>query len=319
MAHVNCSDLAPGLRLEGQFLQTLNAFRNHTLLNVVGIGSWAFFKALPSRPLGGEKVRIQRPDGSTLPATLYKGKGYRKNDGPRYAVLWLHGGGYAIGAPNMIKLALAQKILDRFNCILLAPDYTLSWKAPYPAAIHDCYTALLWLKDHAAMYGVTEEKLIVGGESAGGGLTAALTLYARDHGFRDIGLQIPLYPMLDCLPTETNQNNDAPNWNSTNNDLAWAMYLGDTSPADAEKYASPARETDYTGLPPAVSFVGSVEPFYREDVTYFQNLEAAGVPVRFRVFDRCFHAFDMMQPFAKVSREATQWSLTAIEELLKEL
>ena len=223
MAHVSRSDMAPGLRLEGVALQKLDLFRNQTILSSLGFLSWAFFRLIPSKWLGGETVSIAGRGGKTVRATVFKGKGYEKNEGPRFAVLWIHGGGFVLGGPNMMPMTFAKKLLDTFNCILLMPDYSLTWKAPHPAQIEECWASLLWLRDHANDYGVTKEKLIVGGESAGGGLTAALCLYARDHGSRDIGLQIPLYPMLDCLPTKTNCDNDAPVWNSVANDIAWAL------------------------------------------------------------------------------------------------
>lgn len=95
------------------------------------------------------------------------------------------------------------------------------------------------------------DKIFVGGNSAGGGMTAALTLYARDRGEVNIAFQMPLYPMLDDRPTETSKNNDAPVWNTKSNIAAWELYLGGDYGTDrVSKYAAPARETDFSGLPP---------------------------------------------------------------------
>lgn len=74
--------------------------------------------------------------------------------------------------------------------------------APFPAALEDCYLALLWLKENGEKYGMRRDKIFVGGNSAGGGMTAALTLYARDKGEVNIAFQMPLYPMLDDRPTK---------------------------------------------------------------------------------------------------------------------
>lgn len=90
------------------------------------------------------------------------------------------------------------------------------------------------------------DKIFVGGNSAGGGMTAALTLYARDKGEVNIAFQMPLYPMLDDRPTKTSKNNDAPVWNTKSNIAAWKLYLGDDYGTDrVSKYAAPARETDF--------------------------------------------------------------------------
>lgn len=313
MAHVDCSKLAKGLRLEGKVLQALHPFRNTLILKAAGMGSVAFFKAIPVKLLGGEMVKVPKPGGHVNVA-VYKGKGYRKGNGPTVGILWLHGGGFIMGGPTMIAMTVARKLLNTLNCVMVVPDYTLAWKAPYPAAIHDCWATLVWMKEHASELGITAPKLVIGGESAGGGLTAGLSLYARDHGFGDIGLQLPLYPMIDCLPTETNVGNDAPNWDSRANDLAWRLYLGAEPSEATEKYASPSRETDYAGLPRTVTFVGSVEPFNAEVRKYVEDLRSAGVDVAFREFEGCFHAFDMMQPFAPVSREGTKWFLSEVQK-----
>ena len=94
--------------------------------------------------------------------------------------------------------------------MIVAPDYRLSVEKPYPAALEDCYAALLWLKDHASSLGDRENQLMVGGYSAGGGLAAALAIYARDNGEVSIAFQIPIYPMLDDRKiTGSSRDNDA--------------------------------------------------------------------------------------------------------------
>ena len=130
------------------------------------------------------------------------------------------------------------------------------------------------------------DKIFVGGNSAGGGMTAALTLYARDRGEVNIAFQMPLYPMLDDRPTKTSKNNDAPVWNTKSNIAAWKLYLGDDYGTDmVSKYAAPARETDFSGLPPTLTFIGSIDPFLAETKSYVEALRAAGVPVEFRIFE----------------------------------
>lgn len=209
--------------------------------------------------------------------------------------------------------------------MVLTPSYRLSGEAVYPAALEDCYASLLYLKKHAEELGVNSSQIMVGGESAGGGLTAALCMYARDKGQVRIAYQMPLYPMIDDRDTPSSQDNHAPVWNTKRNHAAWKMYLGDLyngkqnvgqsgQVAPTEKnvpaYAAPARQTDYTNLPPAYTFVGDVEPFYCETLTYIENLQKAGIEAQVDVYPGCFHAFDMLLPFLKVSRKA----IAAFEE-----
>lgn len=253
-----------------------------------------------------KQIKIPRP-GHNLSSPSLRLCVYRPKEKREKApgLLWIHGGGYAIGIPeldgNFIK-----SFIQESGCIVVAPDYCLSTEAPYPAALEDCYTALLWLKDNAASLGVRPDQLMVGGDSAGGGLTAALCIYARDKKEVSIAFQMPLYPMLDDrMITESSQNNDAPVWNTKSNENGWRLYLGELYGTDkVPAYAAPARLTDYHDLPPAFTFVGSIEPFCDETITYMEQLKAAGIPAEYKVFQGCFHAFDIMAKKAGPAKEA---------------
>jgi acetyl esterase/lipase len=100
------------------------------------------------------------------------------------------------------------------------------------------------------------------------------------------------------------RDNDAPLWSARHNRVAWDLYLGGLSEDQVPKYAAPARETDYSGLPPTTTFVGDLDPFRDETLAYVANLRAAGVPVECRVFEGCFHGFDLIQPDTTPGRAA---------------
>ncbi|WP_202813290.1 alpha/beta hydrolase [Lacticaseibacillus camelliae] len=244
----------------------------------------------------------QRPDGSRLriivaqpmqPKPLATG------------VLWLHGGGYAMEIPE-IDLSYARHVQAVSNAVVVMPDYRLSTEAPYPAALDDAYLALRWMNDHHAALGINPEQLFVAGESAGGGLTAALTLYARDQGEIPIAFQMPLYPMLDDRPTASSAENDAPIWNTKSNANAWRLYLGAAYRTDhVSPYAAPARATDYRNLPPTYTFVGTIEPFYQETLTYIKHLQDAGVAAHCDVYDGWFHGVDIVAPKTAIAKKAT--------------
>jgi acetyl esterase/lipase len=85
------------------------------------------------------------------------------------------------------------------------------------------------------------------------------------------------------------------------------MYLGDLHrTANIPKYASPSEETDFSGLPPAYTFVGTIEPFYDETVRYFNNLRRAGVSAEVTIYEGCYHAFDQICPKADISQIAVK-------------
>ena len=255
---------------------------------------------LPDREICVRTLRIPTAHGS-IPALLLSP---RTAPADATGVLWLHGGGYAVGMKEMVHMSRAVGLVKRFGAVVLAPGYRLSLQAPYPAALDDCYAALLYLKEQAAALGIRPDQLMVGGESAGGGLCAAVCIRARDTGEVNVAFQMPLYPMLDDRDTETSRDNHGRVWNTRRNHLAWRLYLRGRDRADLPPYAAPARLTDFSGLPPAYSFVGDGEPFYAETVRYFAQLRAAGIPAELDIYHTDLHAFDMMQPKTALSRQA---------------
>jgi acetyl esterase/lipase len=220
-------------------------------------------------------------------------------------VLWIHGGGYQSGSSRDVYLTRALSLVVKFGMILVAPDYRLSRRHPYPAGLQDCYAALLWMKDHADELNIRTDQIMVGGESAGGGMTAALCMLARDRRTVNIAFQMPLYPMLDDRDTDSSRDNHAHNWNTKRNHKAWKRYLRDAYGTEiVSPYAAPARCTDYRGLPPCYTYVGDIEPFRDETVNYVKNLQDAGIRAEVDIYPNWFHAYDILVPAAKESREA---------------
>lgn len=258
----------------------------------------------------------RKKDGSRIRVRVYKPL---KNDNPSHdkqsldkklpALLYLHGGGYVLGVPEIAHSQISGFLRTR-DCVVIAPDYRKSVDHPYPAALDDAYDTLVWIKENADELGIRSDQIMVGGHSAGGGLTAATCLYARDQKEVNVAFQMPIYPMIDDRMTNPSAtNNTAPLWDSKNNQIGWDLYLK----ALKEKglpipiYAAPSRSTDYTNLPPAITFVGDIEPFKDETVEYVDNLKKAGVAVKFEMYEGCYHGFETVVPKAKVSRAATQF------------
>lgn len=136
---------------------------------------------------------------------------------------------------------------------------------------------------------------MVGGESAGGGLCAAVCIKARNTGAVNLAFQMPLYPMLDDRDTEGSRNSHGRVWNPRKNHLAWRCYPRGPDRQNLSPYAAPARLTDFTGLPPAYTFVGNGEPFYAETVHYIESLQVCGIPAELDVYPSDTHAF---QPYS---------------------
>ena len=187
-------------------------------------------------------------------------------------VMWIHGGGYMTGMKEMAYIGRAADRVRNHGAVVIAPGYHLSLFHPYPTALYDCYATLLYIKDHAKELGINPDQIMVGGESAGGGLTAAISMFARDKGEVKVAFQMPLYPMIDNYDTDSSKNNHSKVWNTKRNHQAWAVYLRKDAKKDVSPYAAPARQTDYSNLPPAYTFVCTAEPFYCETLKYIMIL-----------------------------------------------
>lgn len=252
-------------------------------------------------------IRVQKiciPSGARrIPALVLSPE---ELSAPATGVLWIHGGGYISGMKEMVYISRAVELVKSFGAVVVSPGYRLAPFSPYPAAIDDCYAALLYMKEHAAELGVREDQLMVGGESAGGGLCAAVCIKARDTGEVNVAFQMPLYPMLDDRDTETSRDNHGRVWNTWKNHFGWRCYLRGTDRETLPPYAAPARVENMEGLPPAYTFVSTGEPFYAETLEYIRRLKDCGIPASADVYETDMHAFDMMRPKDALSIEAAR-------------
>ena len=257
------------------------------------------------KPCPGIRVqKIYIPSGARrVPALVLSPEA---RSAPATGVLWIHGGGYISGMKEMVYISRAVELVKSFGAVVVSPGYRLAPFSPYPAAIDDCYAALLYMKERAAELGIREDQLMVGGESAGGGLCAAVCIRARDTGKVNVAFQMPLYPMLDDRDTETSRDNHGRVWNTWKNHFGWRCYLHGADRETLPPYAAPARAENMAGLPPAYTFVSTGEPFYAETLEYIRRLNDCGIPASVDVYETDMHAFDMMRPKDALSIEAAR-------------
>lgn len=223
----------------------------------------------------------------------------------RPVILHFHGGGLVSGAPSN-DIAKLQDLAVAQGCIVVSVDYRLAPETRFPGARDDNYAALLWLHANGATLGADPQRIVLLGESAGGGHVAQLALHARDQGEVAIKAQIMLYPMLD---DRTGASHAAPAhigafmWTPALNRYGWRSYLGaEPGAPDAPPGAVPAREADLSGLPPTWIGVGALDLFVHEDIIYAQRLVSSGVPTELVVAPGAVHGFNELAPTAAVSR-----------------
>lgn len=255
--------------------------------------------------------------GRPVPVRVYRP---RDADDPVPALLWLHGGGYVLGdayQDQKANLALVREL----GIAIASVDYRLAPEDPFPAATDDAYAALRWLHGSADELGVRADRLAVGGASAGGGLAAGVALMAVDRAEVPLAFQLLIYPMLDDRTVVRPGLDDSAcrMWTAPSNRFGWGAYLG-TEPGVGEvsAYAAPARREDLTGLPPAWLGVGSCDLFHDEDVDYAGRLTTAGVACELHVTPGGYHAFDLLQAKAGVSRAFRAGYVSALRAALFE-
>lgn len=239
------------------------------------------------------RVKIYRPANTTA------------SDEKLPPMLYTHGGEYIMGSPDAVDADLAKYVECR-HCVIVAPAYRTAFIKPYPAAFDDCYMTLLWMRDNGDELGIDTTKFMIAGHSAGGGLTAAVTLKARDTKDVNVAFQMPFYPMIDDQqPYDSARSIDVVGWNSKTNKFGWESYLKDLHERNAEipTYAAAARNTDYNNFPPTITSVGEYEAFYWETLTYVESLKKAGIEVAFKEFKGATHAPDFSVPDTQLAQD----------------
>lgn len=230
------------------------------------------------------KVRIYRPVDAT---------------GTLPGIYFIHGGGMILGDIDG-EDAVATSVCEQVDAVVVSVEYRLAPEHPYPAPVEDCYAGLAWMARHAAELRVDPDRLAVYGGSAGGGLTIAISMLARDRAFPALRFQMPIYPMIDDRneTPSSHEITDIGLWDRAGNIEAWKWYLGDGKP---DQYAAPARAEDLAGLPPTYIDVGTLDLFRDEDITFAMRLMAAGIPTELHVSPGAYHAAEVFAPAAPLS------------------
>ncbi len=263
----------------------------------------------PMAPGAGVEIReivVTGPTGAPDVSMRVFAPSALMNDAP--ALLWLHGGGLVLGAPEQDD-ATNSAFARELGITVAAVRYRLAPQHPAPAALEDAYAGLLGLVARAGDLHVAPDRIAIGGASAGGGIAAALALLAHDRGEVRPAFQLLVYPMLD--DRTVTRGGPAPRnarmWTPKSNRFAWTAYLGSAvGGPEVSPYAAAARRTDLTGLPPAWIGVGSLDLFHDEDVDYANRLRAAGVDCELLVIPGAFHGFDAVFRNAGVTRDFHQ-------------
>jgi acetyl esterase len=232
-------------------------------------------------PAGQIPVRIYTPAGS----------------GPFPVLVFFHGGGWVICDLDTHD-GLCRSLANGSGCVVVSVDYRLAPEHKFPAAPEDCYAATIWVASHTAEINGDASRVAIGGDSAGGNLTAVVAQIARDKGGPTLAFQLLIYPATDFGMKSRSIEENAEGYYLTRDDMHWFRDHYLNSEADkASPLASPMRAASLKGLPPALIITAEFDPLRDEGEAYGHKLEAAGVPVKISRHDGMIHGFLSMAVF----------------------
>lgn len=230
---------------------------------------------------------IPGPDGG-VPARLHRPAGRHTDTLP--LLIWFHGGGWVVGSIDSHE-PVARALCRDTEVAVLNVGYRLAPEHPFPAAFDDALAAFRWAHSNAAELGVDPARIAVGGDSAGGNLSAAVSLAARDGGPVP-AFQLLIVPAVDLVHDSASFDRFADGYFLTRRHMDW--YKDHYLPRHEDRHdprASPLLADDLSGLPPAYIAVAGFDPLRDEGRAYAARLRSAGVPVTLTEHRSAVHPF----------------------------
>lgn len=227
---------------------------------------------------GAIPLRVYRPAGSRA-GTLLPG------------LVYFHGGGFVSGSIAAYD-NLCRRLSNASGCAVISVDYRLAPEHKFPAPVDDAYAATCWVAANAKSLGVDAARLGTGGDSAGGTLSALVSLRARDQNGPALRHQLLIYPATDLQALTESHRRRAEGYFLTAALIAYVFGSYVRSATDrSDPRASPLLAQSHAKLPPAHVLVCGFDPLMDEGLAYAEKLRRAGVPVTLRQMDDQIHGF----------------------------
>lgn len=259
--------------------------------------------SLPLGDGGAIALRLYRPVAST--------------GTPQPALVYYHGGGWVIGDLDTHDV-LCRNLALQSGCVVVAVDYRLGPEHRFPAAVDDSVAAFRWVAAQASALGLDATRLAVGGDSAGGNLSAVVCLALRDAGDAvQPRFQLLIYPATDMRAGAPSHQTNGQGYLLTADTIAYfrGHYIADAAQW-SDWRASPLLHPTLAGLPPALVLTAGFDPLRDEGLLYADALSAAGVPCQYVCFERQVHGFITMNKVLTEARTATALCAQAVRAAL---
>ena len=235
-----------------------------------------------------EDFTLPARDGHRLPARLYA----PRSNSALPVLLYLHGGGFTVGSLATHDV-LCRQLSRHGHCAVVSLDYRLAPEHRFPTAVNDSWDALNWLHQHAPTLGLDAARLAVGGDSAGGTLSAVCALMARDAGLK-LRLQLLFYPGCGARQDTASHHRFAEGFMLDKATIDW-FFDGYIDAKDRSDWRfAPGNAPEHSGLAPAWIGLAECDPLVDEGVHYADTLRMAGVPVDLEIYQGVVHGFITM-------------------------
>lgn len=273
--------------------------------------SWDDFKG-ETIEVGSVVNRIIKTSKRNTPIRIY----YPKVEGVHPVFIWIHGGGFVLGNIEGYD-SICRKITNHVNCAVVSIDYGLSPEYKFPEPVEECYQITKWIFENAKEINIDPNKIAIGGDSAGGNLSAVISQLSRDRREFSIVYQVIINAVLDLFG-ETKPRSRAENaegYRLTTKGIEWFMqqYLSDLKDAK-NPLASPLLANNFEGLPAACIITSEYDPLRDEGEHYAQCLSESGIEVCLKRYGGIIHGFFNMQKTLEEARDALNLVCTKLNE-----
>lgn len=281
-------------------------------------GGRAMFRALCEMvdakdvPIGKiENSTIPGPAGE-IPVRIYTPVNAAAGALP--CLVYYHGGGWVIGDLETHEGA-CRLLANGAGCRVISVDYRLAPEHPFPAGPEDCYAAVKWVSANAAQLGIDAKRIAVGGDSAGGNLSAAVAQMARDRGGPAIAFQLLIYPATDMALQTPSRKENAVGYFLEEKTMKYFYDLYVPKGTDENNpYLSPLRTKSFAGLPAAYVITAQFDVLRDEGRLYAEKMQAAGVKVKLVNYEGLIHGFFTMSGAVPAARSAIADAAKALKE-----
>jgi acetyl esterase/lipase len=264
----------------------------------------------PARDIEIANVALPIANGRAIPVRTYK---------PRLpnrlvpTLVYFHMGGCVIGDLGTCHV-FCSHIASRTSCLVVSVDYRLAPEHKFPAAVEDALAAFRWVRENGRALGGNPNRVAVGGDSAGGYLSAVIAQEMKRLNEKLPVLQLLIYPAVDWLSDTASMKafGDSYPLTAPIMDYFRNLYFNNVDEEARDVRASPGLSNDLSGLPPALIYTAGHDPLVDQGRDYAEALKVAGVPVIYRCYDHLAHAFTAMSGAVPAAR-------VAINEIIADL